>query len=185
MISLIHNKKAQIPSTIVWIAGTFLILLIMILYLVFGGITYLDQGQSKMILSKTSEKSSRESIADSMIIFLETKASNGEAIYDLISKADLSKKDETRQLLFKEKASVFIDTNFFAEGAESKYYRAWIRVYNFTEEISQYYGGYYEYMNNLRGGSGGIDCDPFEEESMVMSIPITSDKKIVLCANLY
>jgi len=180
---MINNKKAQIPSTIVWIVATLLILLIMVLYLVFGGITYLDQGQSKMILSKTPEKFSKESVADSLISFLDSRASNGETIYELLSRVDLEKKNETEQLLFEEKASVFIDNNFFAEGAESKYYRAWIRVYNSTSDAGQYYDGYYEYGNNLRGGFGGIDCDPFEVESLVMSIPIVLDRKIVLCAN--
>jgi len=182
MISLI-NKKAQIPSTIVWIAGTFLVLLIMVLYLVFGGITYGDKGQSIINIFGESEKFSKEIITTSLINFLESSASNEETIYELISNADLEKKDETRQSLFKEKAGSFVNTNFFAEGSKSKYYRAWIRVYNSSEEVSQYYGGNYEYLNNLRGGSGGIECNPFEEGSILISIPIIPDKKIVLCAN--
>ena len=180
---MINNKKAQIPSTIVWIVGTFLVLLIMVLYLVFGGITYLEKGQSKVILSADSEKFSKEFITGSLIAFLESKTSNGESVYDILSEADIEKKDETSQSLFEEEASNFIETKFFADVFNSEYYRAWIRVYKSDAEVDQYYDGYYKYMNYLRGDFGGVECNPSEKGSLLMSIPIIPDKKIVLCAN--
>jgi hypothetical protein len=112
MINLINNKKAQIPSTIVWIAGTFLVLLIMILYLVFGGIAYLDQGQSKMILSQNSEKFSREYVTNSVLNFLDRTTSSGETIYEILSNVDVKNKDETRNKIFQEEANKFLQQTF-------------------------------------------------------------------------
>jgi len=112
MINIINKKRAQIPSTIVWIAGTFLVLLIMILYLVFGGITYLDQGQSKMILSQNSEKFSRNYVTGSLLNFLDSNASNGETIYEILSKVDVKKKDEARTNIFQDETRKFLQQTF-------------------------------------------------------------------------
>jgi len=112
MINLINNRKAQIPSTIVWIVGAFLILLIMILYLVFGGITYLDKGQSQMILSQNSEKFSRDYFTGSLLNFLDSKASNGETFYAILSKADSKNRDEVRAQIFQDEASKFLQQIF-------------------------------------------------------------------------
>ncbi|PIO05238.1 hypothetical protein COT47_05620 [Candidatus Woesearchaeota archaeon CG08_land_8_20_14_0_20_43_7] len=112
MITRITNKKAQIPSTIVWIVGTFIILLIMILYLVFGGITYLDKGQTQLILTKDSQTFSRDHVTSSLLNFLDSKTSNGETIYELLSKADIKKKDEARIKIFQGEASKFLQQIF-------------------------------------------------------------------------
>lgn len=108
----ITNKKSQIPSTIVWIVGTFLVLLIMVLYLVFGGITYLDKGQSKMVLSDESEKFSREYVAGSLLNFLDSETSNGETIYEILSNADIRDKDESMIKIFQDEASKFLQQTF-------------------------------------------------------------------------
>jgi len=112
MINLINNKKAQIPSTIVWIVGTFIILLMMILYLVFGGVTYLDGGQSEMILSHDYEKFSREYVTSSLLNFLDSNVSNGETIYGLLSKADSKKEDKAGIKIFQDEATKFLQQTF-------------------------------------------------------------------------
>lgn len=78
---IINNKKASEGSTLTWMSAMFIILLIMAVYFLFLGLTILNKDKTKTISQQPSLslQESRE-----LVSFLQSKASNGETISNLI-----------------------------------------------------------------------------------------------------
>ena len=57
MRNILENKKAQIAATITWIVATFVILFILILFLVFTIVLFLNKGRPKITIEEEEVKS--------------------------------------------------------------------------------------------------------------------------------
>ena len=55
MKALLKNKNAQIASTLTWIVATFILLFILILYVVFSGITHAKKGDVEIEFKQDKE----------------------------------------------------------------------------------------------------------------------------------
>ncbi|MBU3906895.1 MAG: hypothetical protein KKA64_01460 [Nanoarchaeota archaeon] len=184
----IRCKKAQIASTITWMAGFFIIFFVLIMYI--SMVTFLAKG--KIMLWSGNKIQTEESggivsleFQRALFVFLNTPVEfNGEKIdvKKLIS-GNLNENKEEKVDKFKEVAKTFIDINFPLPA--SGYYRTWIRVYNPEDKIDQYYyseNSDYSAESSSGAGSGGTYCDPFDESAAFSYIGL-DNKKIAICAN--
>ena len=183
-IILIRKRKAQIGATLTWMVAFIVIFFVMIIYANSAGIL---AGKKVLKLEKNEiippSENSGDLIAQralmgfvsSSIEFEEMKIS----VEDFISSAE--KDDAIKRDKFKEIEEKFLLENF---PLGNEYYRAWIRIYNAGDEVSQYDDPDYNFEEkDILGGRGGVICNPNEEGALKSEIKLKLNKKIVLCVN--
>ncbi|MEK6885733.1 MAG: hypothetical protein AABX17_02095 [Nanoarchaeota archaeon] len=162
---LLLSKHSSEASTIVWIAATFVIILIMMLYFILVSITYADKDKSETSIAITYDNS-EVAVTKALVGFLESDVGNGETIYDLVLKADIKDgKEDEREKIFEDKATEFLQKNYALEDSDITLIKGENKVY-FTE-------------NNFISDTSG-EAGPVFSSSTKISLPILSDKQLKL-----
>ena len=184
----LKNYRGQVGVTITWMVAFIVIFFIMLVFVGIVATTAAKKGVGKNEIIIIENGFNKLEAQRDLIRFLNSEVEfNGQkmSFKDFISKVDDSKDKENK---FKEVAEIFMNNNFPVEGNNKIYYRVWMRIYSPNDKIEQYYtisgNKNYEVSSFSRGGAGGVNCDPLEENAVVINFLISNNKKIVVCGNV-
>jgi hypothetical protein len=175
-------KRSQEAGTLSWIFGTFMVLIIMIIYIVLTGALFAKSGGTN---TGQFDTLSTSAITESLIGFLNSDAGEYGTVYDLVKKSDADDSFKANRLeIYKSKSKTFLWTNFPGGTENNPDYTAWIRVYPINENIGQYTDltgltARYEVSQVYWGHQTTDLCVPGISNLIV--IPILLDKKIAVC----
>ena len=182
------SKRSQVGVTLTWLVAFVVIFFIMLVFIGMTSILVTEKKLNKNEIPLVETGFNKIDGQRNLIRFLnsETEFKGQKMIFkDFLSNVEDSKDKEDK---FKEIAESFIKESFSLGVEDKDYYRVWIRIYSPNDEIGQYFAidgnTNYEVSSFLRGGKGGINCDPLEENAVVLSILISINKKIVVCGNI-
>ncbi len=188
MHKIFLNKNGQVGVTITWMVAFIVIFFIMLVFVGMVASIAAQKGVGKNKILVIENGFNKLDAQRYLIMFLNSEVEfNGQKMLfkDFISEVDDSKDKENK---FKEIAKTFIDNTFSIEGNNKIYYRVWMRIYSPNDQIEQYYtisgNKNYEVSSFSRGGAGGVNCDPLEENAVVINFLISNNKKIVVCGNV-
>jgi len=173
---MIKSKKAYAGTTFIWIIATIIIAVMMIFFIL--ALVVYSEDPIKVGISSYSQKLS---LTEDMITQLNLPLENGKTLYEVLSALNIEDSDQVDEAssLFDESFNEFI-INHPELRDKPKFNRVEISIYPVNKEES--FEDFRVFGASI-GGQKEINCDPFMKDTILISIPIVPDKKIVLCAN--
>lgn len=188
-IRKLNKKGGNMGGTAVWIPA---ILIIFVALMLFFTVTFFLSGKKSfsgnMEQIEVSSFQYDYSVTQNFFIFLNSPVEYGS---EKILVKDLIKGDEypdsSKFIKFKDLSSNFLSKNLGVLGPDNKRNyittKAWIRIYDKDEKITQYYFNdkYKNYEGNLGESFGRNSCDPEDYESFFTKVIIEQNKTVALC----
>lgn len=134
--NLLKSKLSQEAGTLSWIFGTFIILVIMGIYVFLTGALFVARGGMD---NGQFDTSSMSMITENLIDFLHSDAGEYGTFYDLAVRADISDdSSDARLKIWKNATESFLRENFPGGSDSNPSYSAWIRIYSSDSEVQQF-----------------------------------------------
>ena len=168
---ILENKKAAIPSTLVWIVGTILILVIMIIYLSFSIFLFVGKSKPSTWIG-SSEEFNKATMTDLTLAFLESSYSESESISDFISRIDPNNINQEEVKALKIKTTALLENLIGSKNplATGTFYIVYL------PKEGEDYKTISEYSNTLTEKIAYMDNRDFG----FVEVPVYLDKKIIV-----